>query len=74
MDGAVPTLIAYETGSTLNALSSATKQIFDDVETSKTKYSLTKQFHDLLHFYEQLRHRTNEANNLFGICIGIESA
>jgi hypothetical protein len=72
--GAVPALIAYETGSMLNALSSATKQIFDDVETSKTKYSLTKQFHDLGHFYEQLRLRMDQANNLFGISVLLEDA
>ena len=72
--GGAPTFIAYETGSMLNALSSATKQIFDDLETSKTKYSLTKQLHDLWHFYEQLRLRTDEANNLFGILVLLEHA
>ena len=72
--GGAPTFIAYETGSMLNALSSATKQIFDDLETSETKYSLTKQLHDLWHFYEQLRLRTDEANNLFGILVILEHA
>ena len=72
--GGAPTFIAYETGSMLNALSSATKQIFDDLETSETKYSLTKQLHDLWHFYEQLRLRTDEANNLFGILVLLEHA
>jgi hypothetical protein len=61
-------------GSMLNALSSATKQIFDDVETSKTKYSLTKQLHDLWHFYEQLRRRMDGTNNLFGILVLLEHA
>jgi 7tm Chemosensory receptor len=51
----------------LNALASATRQIFDDLETFKTKNSLTKQFHELWYLFEQLRLKVDEANNLFGI-------
>jgi hypothetical protein len=65
--GAVPTLFAYETGSMLNAMASATRQIFDDLETFKTNNSLTKQFHELWYLFEQLRLKVDEANNLFGV-------
>jgi hypothetical protein len=51
----------------LNAMASATRQIFDDLETFKTNNSLTKQFHELWYLFEQLRLKVDEANNLFGI-------
>ena len=43
------------------------QQFFDDLETFKTKNSLTKQFHELWYLFEQLRLKMDEVNNLSDI-------
>ena len=60
--------VSYQTASIVEALESATKKIFEDLEPSRfrsTEKSSCNQFHELWSLYEQLRHRVNEANNLF---------
>ena len=50
------------------------QQIFDDLETFKTKNSLTKQFHELWYLFEQLRLKMDEVNNVSDILALLERA
>ena len=62
-------LVSYQTASIVDALESATKKIFEDLEPPRfrsTEKSSCNQFHEQWSLYEQLRHRVNEANNLLG--------